>query len=782
MHRFALSACAVLVLGLCTLHGQAPAAARGRATRSAPVTLSVRRVVLYKSGVGYFEHIGRVRGNAPVAIDLTSTELDDVLNSMTVLDLGGGAIAGISYDSVAPLPQRAGALGMPPGPGLSQFLEGLRGARIEVRTGGTIFLGRLLGVERKMPASPTGAVVDEISLISENGDIRTVDLTPASRVRLVERQSVDQVGTYLGILASARGPDRRRMTIATTGAGDRDFVVGYVTEAPIWKTSYRIVLSGSDEPPLVQGWAIVDNTTAEDWTDVNLSLIAGAPQSFVQAISQPSYARRPVVQVAQAALLTPQAHEATLNTAAGRVRGVARDQSGNLLPGVTVRVLDEQHRTVAQGATDGSGAYAIGGLQPGPYRLEFVLAGFSIAASEIVVTADRDVVQNSQLRPAGVQEAVAVSSSSARSAGIGPGHAGGVTGGTVSGLAPALPPPVAQIAEQTVAAAAGQDLSDLFEYRLDRPVTIARNHSALVPIVNARAGVERVSIWNARGGARPLRGLWFTNTTGLTLDSGSFTVIDAGVFAGEGILAPLKPGEQRLLSYGVDASVIVEPRDGEAAHVVGRLVIDRGVLVEHRELRAERAYTIRNNDTAPKAVVLEHPVRPGWTLAGTERPAETSAAFYRFKQVVPAGRTIVLTVKESQPLTSRFAVASLTDEQLHGLISDTRNNAAVRDALLPIVERRASIAALTGEAAGRDQEIQRETLNQQRIRENLVALGRAKDEARLTKRYAAELAASEDRLAALRREAETVRRNLEGATSELARIIETLALDVEVTG
>ena len=107
------------------------------------------------------------------------------------------------------------------------------------------------------------------------------------------------------------------MTVSTAGSGDRNLYVSYISEVPLWKTTYRIVLpTKAEKRPLLQGWAIVDNTVGEDWKNVELSLIAGAPQSFVQELSQPYYTRRPVVALPENAMLTPQTHEATMEAEA----------------------------------------------------------------------------------------------------------------------------------------------------------------------------------------------------------------------------------------------------------------------------------------------------------------------------------------------------------------------------------------------------------------------------------------------------------------------------------
>ena len=152
--------------------------------------LPVRRVVLYKNGVGYFEHLGHVRGSQDVHIDFTSAQLNDVLKSLTVLDLDGGRISGVDYNSEAPLARRLATLRLALGarPTVSEFLGALRGARVEVRSGvGPPITGKLLSVERKTRNATNWTVeTDEISLISDTGEVRTVDLNPATSVRITE--------------------------------------------------------------------------------------------------------------------------------------------------------------------------------------------------------------------------------------------------------------------------------------------------------------------------------------------------------------------------------------------------------------------------------------------------------------------------------------------------------------------------------------------------------------------------------------------------------------------
>src|SRR5260370_31266110 len=278
--------------------------------------LPVRRVVLYKNGIGYFEHTGRVAGNQALKIDFTSAQLNDVLESLTVVDLNGGQISGVGYNSIAPIDEQLKSPRLPLGQSasLSNFLNALRGSRVQVRNGAALTSGRLLSVEEKTVQKEKGEAVRslELSVVTDSCEVRTFPVTPTLGVRVADRDLTSEITKYMNLVSSTRDQDLRQMTISTTGAGARNVFVSYISEVPVWKSTYRILLPNkTDAKPVLQGWAIVDNTVGEDWTNVELSLVAGAPQSFIQELSRPLYTRRPVVALPQAAMLTPQTHEGT---------------------------------------------------------------------------------------------------------------------------------------------------------------------------------------------------------------------------------------------------------------------------------------------------------------------------------------------------------------------------------------------------------------------------------------------------------------------------------------
>ena len=255
---------------------------------------------------------------------------------------------------------------------VAEFLDALRGARLEVR-GTPPISGRLLSVERKTRVSGgTTLEVEVIALVTDAGEVREVELTPATSVRLMDANLNQEVGKYLTLLASERDQDLRRMAISTTGKGERQLYVSYISEVPVWKTTYRIVLSPKSETkPLLQGWAIVDNTVGEDWNDVQLSLVAGAPQSFIMQLSQPYYATRPTVALPENVQLAPQTHEGTMRAGFSGITGTVKDPSGAVVPNTQVRLVNENGQLIATTRADSAGRYQFADLPGGTFGLEF---------------------------------------------------------------------------------------------------------------------------------------------------------------------------------------------------------------------------------------------------------------------------------------------------------------------------------------------------------------------------------------------------------------------------
>jgi hypothetical protein len=453
-----------------------------------------------------------------------------------------------------------------------------------------------------------------------------------------------------------------------------------------------------------------------------LSLIAGSPQSFIQDISQPLYARRPVVGLPQSAMLTPQTQEATMveenapppaAPAAGVVGGVPGGIAG----------------PVGSGSGAGGSAYEL--TSP----------------------------MNATKRGLSMYEQMGAASKTDRFHGS---------------YNKWLDQDVRYIQD---AAAESRDLGDYFEYNIKQSITIGKNQSALVPILQSRIEAEKVTLWSADANQPPLRALWIKNSSGLTLDSGTFNIIDSGTFAGEGLIATVHPDERRLLSYAADTAVRVTAESEFKNQPATHIRLAKGVMLVTREQRNKIKYTIRNADTAARQVVIEHPVREGWKLVDDNKPEETSAAHYRFRVAVDPNKTNELTVEEFHQELTRSMLTDLTQDQLDALVVENHVTPALKDAFHRVLEQKNQIYFVQSDIESRQQELTAINRDQARVRENMKVLKGSAEEKALLLRYTKQLDSQEDRLAALNKEISELEQKKSQEQLKLDAMVQEIALD-----
>ena len=740
-----------------------------------PQKLPLRRVVLYKSGIGYFEHDGRVRGNEDVEIDLTSGQLNDVLKSLTALDFSGGRIVGASYNSQEPAGHQLESLPVPVADNttLVSLLEELRGARIEVRNSSGAFTGRLLSVEEKSRREGTAEVkFNQISLYGDAGEVRTFTLDSSTNFRFADRDLEMELSRALGLLDSSHQEDTRHLVLSTAGTGDRQIRVSYISEVPVWKTTYRIVLPGATSPegtkPLLQGWAVVDNTVGEDWNDVELSLAAGAPQSFIQQLSQPYYMQRPTVGLPRGVLLSPQTHNGTLVSMNGgkQILETKNSSAHPTITGRSITNLPPNSRSALMMAQLDPAAQTNGG--PGNSTFEGLPKG------AINVTFDGINAQCNLLKSAD------------GFFGIGDPRIddveefGMTTGGNEGAVQMAYVSNanIAGAMERSTTAAQGGLLGDLFEYKLKDRVSIRKNQSALVPIVQTEIGAEKVALWNAHlGMARPLRALWLTNSSPLVLDGGSFSVIEAGVFAGEGLIESFHPGEKRLISYAADLAMQVVAKSESEPEEVTQIRVTRGALIRTVQSRMKTTYTIRNEDSSARTLILEQPIRDGWKLTEDLKPEEESATAYRFRIEVKSKETKEFVVEETTPKVAAVKLDNLNETLIETFVSKHEITPELEKSLRQIMAQKDAIAKLDADLEEKNDEVDSIGDDQDRVRENLQALKGTAEEKALAQRYVKELDEQETRLATLKKAIVDGQAKRKQAQQELDDTIEHFTFD-----
>jgi hypothetical protein len=315
--------------------------------------LPVRQVVLYKHGVGFFERSGTLGAGESARLDFKAEEMNDVLKSLTIEEKGGGKVSGLRYDSSIPLDQKLAEFPISIGNGqpLTSVLDQLKGARVEISLGGEKVTGTIVGA-RAILGDKDRHEQQQVALLLDSGDLRTIELAATSAIHFPDPKVQLQFRDYLATLAGARSKDKRSLYIDSTDAKSREVIASYIIQAPVWKSSYRLIFDAAAQPTL-EGWAIVDNTTGEDWTNVHVLLISGKPISFISALYEPKYIQRLAADLAEDRPVAPTVYSGAVT--GGIVGG---------LPSATpppVPHMAENRLMGGSGGGVGGGTYRVGG-------------------------------------------------------------------------------------------------------------------------------------------------------------------------------------------------------------------------------------------------------------------------------------------------------------------------------------------------------------------------------------------------------------------------------------
>ena len=280
--------------------------------QSQSTAIPIQKVVLYSSGVGYFEHNGQVNGSATTELRFRAAQMNDVLKSLLLQDLDGGRISTVVYPSQDPIDKILGSfdIDLSNNPSLGTVLAQMRGSSITIQAGNDIHSGVILGVETINKQIEGGLLTSEAVNIIHNGSIKSLLLSDMDGITIDDESLQDEFNKALQAVAQARDQDKKPLHISHEGNGQRRIRIGYVVETPVWKTSYRLVLPKTGETDgYLQGWAIIENQTENDWENVELTLISGRPISFIQDLYNPLYVQRPVVKFELQENLAPQMYE-----------------------------------------------------------------------------------------------------------------------------------------------------------------------------------------------------------------------------------------------------------------------------------------------------------------------------------------------------------------------------------------------------------------------------------------------------------------------------------------
>ncbi|HEY0076367.1 MAG TPA: hypothetical protein VGB77_19875 [Abditibacteriaceae bacterium] len=690
------------------------AAERPMAPNVTNAALPLRDVVLFSSGVGYFGRNGSVGSNTGVLLSFRSEQINDILKSLVVLD-PQGKVRPITYTTKDALGRRLRGVGQTLNnrTSLGQLLRQFQGARVRVTSRAGTFEGRIISVsERGVKIKEETVIKEFLNLMTAKG-LASVALDEVTSLQLLDERLDNELRSSLELLAGSLDNQRQSVQINFGEGAPREVRVGYLQETPVWKTSYRLVLDKTGAPYL-QGWGIVENTTDEDWQNVNLSLVSGRPISFIQDLYQPLYVPRPVVAPQVIGSPLPQTYGETLESQDNREQRVTALEN---------RKIPNAPATPASGMM---GAQGLAGA-PGPQGPAGPMGAF------------------------GGEGLMADASGRRRESGLSAAQLGNIQ-----------------------AQAQGETRGELFEYAIAQPVTLPRQQAAMVPIIGQAIEGERLSIYDPNAGQRALLGLRLKNSTGLHLAGGPVTVFREGIYAGDAQFTNLQPGEERLISYAVDLDLVTDRKQPGYRRETVSFSASSGVLViSHREFR-EMTYTLRNKSSEAKTVLIQQPIEANFTLVEPKEAFEKTAQHYRFKQEVLAGKTVEFKTVFERPISETLALLNINLDMLVSYASNNRVSAPLRTALEDLITRRRKITDIQAQLARIEREIKDIDAEQDRIRRNMDRLDRNSE---LYKQYVAKLTEQEKKVNELAEQRAKLRDAEEVTQKELRDFVDALDVE-----
>jgi hypothetical protein len=633
-------------------------------------TLPISRVILFSSGVSHHTRSAEVEGDTRIDLTFPEQDINDLIKSMVLQDYSEkGRVSAVTYDSREPIERtlRSFAVNLNNNPTFAQILTQARGEKVEVvmqqtATGqpGAV-TGSIIGVEHQRQAAKDGAVEVEILNLWCAEGVRNVKLNEVQRLRFQNPVIENEFRRALETLALAHDTQKKAVSMHFSGEGRRKVSVGYVIESPIWKTSYRLILDKKDKP-FLQGWAVIENSTDEDWSNVEMALVSGRPISFRMDLYNPLFINRPLVEPELFASLRPPTYSGAM----------ARQEEAG-----------QPFAAGGAGIGGGGGFGAPGAMGP---RGLVAKDGRGNFGQGVMTEADR---QNR-----------------ARFAGE---------------LANQLQDKMS-IGRSAPSAATAAALGDYFQYIIDQPVNLGRQKSALLPIINKDVDATRVSIYNPGVQAKhPLLGLKFKNSTGLNLSQGPITIFEGSTYAGDTRVLDLQPGEERLVSYAIDLGTEVSLKNGNNTSRITKVKAVKGIVSTETLIRDEKIYAISNRSTTDRVLLLEHLNRKsqGFKFVGEHKPAEETSDVFRFEVPVNSKKDLSYTVTEERTQGATITLTNGAEDQIRFFLSLNESSTTIKAKLNDALGLKSKWDDMRREIANVNVRIQTITNDQNRVRQNL---------------------------------------------------------------
>ena len=528
--------------------------------------IPIKKVTLYSSGVGYFQHQGSIEWTTRLVLPFERSALNDVLKSITIYDPDTN-LPTISYPSEETVQRTLDSLSVNLGnnPSIVDILNSLRGADVKIFASREI-TGKIIGANTKKIKVGDEIIEDATLSILTEGRIQVIKTDEITYYTFEDPKINEDMNRALDLILTSKNTNIKNINVNLSGDNKRDIELSYVIASPVWKATYRFDLGS--EKPYLQGWAIVDNVGEMDWTDVELSLVTGRPVSFIQELYAPFHLQRPTIPLSIAGV------------------AVARTYDSGFMGVSSVMAVEDSY------------------YSPDESReiMDYRQASFtSIRNSPAPVTNTRNA-------------------------------------------------------------------GDMFVFTSPTPITLERQQSAMIPLVQSTFVGQKISIFDGANARQDTStnlalGVKFINDSGMKLPAGPITMYDDDTYVGDALLEFLPENDTRMVSYGDDLSVTGIISVSQVTNIDSITIVD-GILNMRKRDIYERVYNFQNTSENEKNLIIEHPFIQGSTLVEPQVYEERTGTLYRFDTSISGNEESQFSVKEEVISEERIVISNLGLEDL----------------------------------------------------------------------------------------------------------------------
>ncbi|MDI1228010.1 MAG: DUF4139 domain-containing protein [bacterium] len=680
--------------------------------------MPVNSVILSTSGLANFEHRAKVDGNSKLEFPVRFEQVDDILKSLIVFDKSG-RLGGVTLPGKQPLAQvfkdlpfTQEQLSNP-----AALLNAYQGAEVKVTGEELKATGKLLQVvpEEVALGEDKTTTRNRISIMTDDG-IKSALLENLESVAFTDEKIRAEVARALSAIRENGTAERRVLSVNLLGEGNRDVTLSYVVDAPLWKTAYRLVVPQAGQTKgMLQGWAVIENMTASDWANVDLTLVSGNPVTFRQNLYESYYVQRPEIPVQVFGRVMPRVDQGTVATAG-----------------------EMEAPQEADGARE-----------------------------------ERDDMPKGRLGMLRKQMSPMASSRG------GPGAGGAMMAMDMASAAPASAPmlesSIANIA-QTANAAQSSEATTQVLFRFPDRFDLKSGQSMMLPFLSREVPMERVSLYQPETHpTHPLAAVEIKNDGETGLPPGVLTLYEESdllkgtAFVGDAQLSVLPQGDKRMVSYALDSKTTIDRTD-KSNSTEGQIAVESGILRIAVKNIAETTYTVKAPPKEARTVVIEHPKMYDYQLVTPDPKAtEVSGERYRIRVEVKAGEKAVVPVKLENTAWQSYSLDSLNADYLMTFAGKRGQlDAGARKQFETLAAKRREMEAIDIKINELDQRRNQIFNDQERIRENLQSLT---EKSEVKQKYLNKLNEQEDKIAGIDAEKESLSAQRLQRQQELAELI-----------